>query len=106
LTRFAKAWLHSELRAVSKRTKSRIPGNRNSADYQRHRFPGVTLEALRARATRMGALLGRFKDVELYQRAEEIFEIRPRPTTNSNGRASLSTRGKYTRSIHPGRGIQ
>jgi surface carbohydrate biosynthesis protein len=96
LTRFARAWLHSELRAAIKRTKSRIPGNRNSADYQRHRFPGVTLETLRARATRMGALLGRFEGVELYQRAEAIFEIRPARPRKATGEP-LSARAGNTR---------
>ncbi len=74
--RFAAAWLHSEARALVKQTRAWIPGNRNSADYQRHRFPGVALEELRARAARLARLLNRFDAVRIEQRAEDIFEIR------------------------------
>jgi len=76
--RFAAAWLHSEARSIFKRARARIPGNRNSADYQRHRFPGVTLDSLRERAARMAGLLNRFDGVQIRQRAEDTFEIRPR----------------------------
>jgi hypothetical protein len=75
--RHAAAWLHSEARALVKRARAQIPGNRNSADYQRHRFPGVTLEDLRERAARMANLLNRFDAVQIEQRAEDTFEIRP-----------------------------
>jgi surface carbohydrate biosynthesis protein len=75
--RHAAAWLHSEGRALVKRARARIPGNRNSADYQRHRFPGVTLEELRERATRLAKLLNRFAEIQIQQRAEDTFEIRP-----------------------------
>jgi len=57
-------------------TRAKIPGNRNSADYQRHRFPGVTLEGLRERAARLANLLDRFAEVRIQQRTEDIFEIR------------------------------
>ncbi len=75
--RFAAAWLHSESRALVKRARARIPGNRNSAAYQRHRFPGVTLADLRERAARMARLLNRFDAVHIQQRTEDTFEIRP-----------------------------
>jgi hypothetical protein len=75
--RHAAAWLHSEARALVKRARAQIPGNRNSADYQRHRFPGVTLEDLRERAARMANLLNRFDAVQIQQRTEDTFEIRP-----------------------------
>ncbi len=74
--RFATAWLHSEARALVKRARAQIPGNRNSADYQRHRFPGVTLEILRERTARLARLLNRFDNIRIQQRAEDIFEIR------------------------------
>jgi surface carbohydrate biosynthesis protein len=74
--RFATAWLHSEARALVKRARAQIPGNRNSADYQRHRFPGVTLEILRERTDRLARLLNRFDKIRIQQRAEDIFEIR------------------------------
>ncbi|MCA9511044.1 MAG: hypothetical protein KC560_10100, partial [Myxococcales bacterium] len=73
----AAAWLHAEGRAVFKRARARIPGNRNSADYQRHRFPGVTEETLRASAARFGALLGRFAGVTIRERAPDVFDVRP-----------------------------
>ena len=74
--RLAAARLHSEARAFVKQARARIPGNRNSADYQRHRFPGVTLEDLRERAARLAKLLNRFDEVQIQRRAEDIFEIR------------------------------
>lgn len=77
LAQLASVWLRSEWRAANKRARALLPDNRNSADYQRHRFPGVTLDDLRERSARLAALLGRFEGVELRQRAGDVFEVRP-----------------------------
>ncbi|HXV36721.1 MAG TPA: surface carbohydrate biosynthesis protein, partial [Myxococcota bacterium] len=74
--RFAAAWLHAEGRALVKRVRAKIPGNRNSQDFQRHRFPGVSLASLCERSARMSRLLQRFAGVRITQRTDSIFEIR------------------------------
>lgn len=73
----AAAWLHCEGRAAYKRLRSLAPGNRNSADYHRHRFPGVTEASLRASAAKFAGLLGRFAGVELRERSLDVFDVLP-----------------------------
>jgi hypothetical protein len=73
--RYLAAWVHCEGRAVYKRLRALAPGNRNSAAYQRHRFPGVDVDSLRASAARFSALLGRFEGLEFTRRADDIFEL-------------------------------
>jgi surface carbohydrate biosynthesis protein len=73
--RYLAGWIHCEGRAVYKRLRALAPGNRNSAAYQRHRFPGVDVDSLRASAARFSALLGRFEGLEFTRRADDIFEL-------------------------------
>ena len=75
LPRHLAAWIQCEARAAYKRLRALVPGNRNSADYQRHRFPGVGLDSLRASAARFAALLGRFQGVEIAQLADDVFAV-------------------------------
>jgi hypothetical protein len=54
---------------------ARLPGTSNNKEYQKHRFPGVNAGTLRESADRFGKLLGRFSDIEIRTRSEDVFEI-------------------------------
>lgn len=73
--RYTGAWTHASGRAAWKKLLSRLPGTANSKDYQQHRFPGVNAGTLRESADRFGKLLGRFSDIEIRTRSEDVFEI-------------------------------
>ncbi len=66
--------------------KKRKPKEPNCADIQewidqqsvqRQERLRNTLEELRERATRLAKLLNRFAEIQIQQRAEDTFEIRP-----------------------------
>jgi hypothetical protein len=74
---FAKGWLTAHLRVIEKKVKGRLPNHRNSPDFFRHRFPGITLDELRARIGRYEGLLSRFHNLKALQVSEHIFKITP-----------------------------
>jgi hypothetical protein len=53
----------------------RRSGHRNSVEYHDHRYPGVTLEGMRARVARLRDQLGRFQAIRVRQLAEHIFWV-------------------------------
>jgi hypothetical protein len=73
--RYAAAWFHCHGRAAWKNLRAGIPGNRNSADYQKYRFPGVDLASLRDSTDRFAKQLGRFGTIEIRSRSVDVFEI-------------------------------
>lgn len=73
--RYAAAWIHCHGRAAWKNLRAGIPGNRNSADYQKYRFPGVDLSSLRDSTDRFAKQLGRFGNIEIRGRSDDVFEI-------------------------------
>ncbi|MEE3331744.1 MAG: surface carbohydrate biosynthesis protein, partial [Myxococcota bacterium] len=77
----ALAKAHASGRATWKRLRAAMPGNANSADYQKHRFPGVNVASLRASTDRFAKLLGRFDDIEISARSEDVFDIVSRHTS-------------------------
>jgi len=82
--RHALAKAHAAGRATWKRLRAAMPGNANSADYQKHRFPGVNVASLRASTDRFAKLLGRFDEIEISARSEDVFEIVSRRTSGSS----------------------
>jgi surface carbohydrate biosynthesis protein len=73
--RYAAAWIHCHGRAAWKNMRAGIPGNRNSADYQKYRFPGVDVSSLRDSTDRFAKQLGRFGNIEIRERSADVFEI-------------------------------
>lgn len=68
-------WLAAR-RAWKKRwIKARQPGHRNDPNFQRHRFPGVTPEALNERIEKLEGALGRFAGIRARAVANGIFAI-------------------------------
>lgn len=70
-------WLQAQARAGQKRINSYRPGHKNNATYQRHRFPGVTLEEVRERVVRLRKSLGRFDSVRIGALSRNLFRVLP-----------------------------
>jgi surface carbohydrate biosynthesis protein len=67
--------LRTRLRTAKKRRNMRLPDHRNSAEFHRHRFPGVSVAELEERIARFGGQLGRFQHVTVSPLAEHIFRF-------------------------------
>jgi len=68
-------WSMSTVRTLIKRSKERIPGSHNRPEFQRHRYPGISLEEIRARLSRFQQVLGDSRELAVEQRSQQFFEI-------------------------------
>ncbi|NIQ90509.1 MAG: hypothetical protein GWN86_13045 [Desulfobacterales bacterium] len=68
-------WSMSAIRTLIKRCKERIPGSHNRPEFQRHRYPGITLEELRTRLSRFQQVLGDSRELKVDQKSDHFFEI-------------------------------
>ncbi len=68
-------WLLSRGLRLARRVKSRIPGSHNRPEYQRHRFPGLSLEDVYSRIARFQKLLGYKKQLEVEKVSNVLFRI-------------------------------
>jgi hypothetical protein len=73
--RYARGWIENQVRTVGKQINMRRRGHRNSTEYHDHRYPGVTLEGMRARVARLRNSLGRFDEIRVRQLSEHIFRV-------------------------------
>ncbi|MEJ2165378.1 MAG: hypothetical protein P8X90_07610 [Desulfobacterales bacterium] len=62
---------------IVKRFKSKIPGSHNRPEFQRHRFPGITVEEIRLRLTRLQEILSDHIPVEVIKLSDQITLIQP-----------------------------
>jgi hypothetical protein len=60
---------------LAKRYKSRLPGQHHKPAFQRHRYPGISLEEIRQRSSRLQRLLGDNGELRIEQIFEDIFRI-------------------------------
>jgi surface carbohydrate biosynthesis protein len=60
---------------VVRRYRAKLPGEQNSPEFQRHRYPGTRLDELRERVARWQAVLGATVPLQVEQLAEHIFRI-------------------------------
>jgi len=71
-----RGWFDATRRSFVKRCiKARVRGHRNTPEFQQHRFPGISIEALRGRIAHLSRVLGRFGGVKAEPVAEHIFRI-------------------------------
>jgi hypothetical protein len=68
-------WSMSTIRTLIKRTKERLPGSHNRPEFQRHRYPGVSLEEIRARLSWFQQVLGDSNELKVEQISQQFFEI-------------------------------
>ena len=68
-------WLVTRGLRVARRYISRIPGAHHKPEFQRHRYPGASLEELRGRLARFQQLLGDRKDLKIQEIFDNIYLI-------------------------------
>jgi hypothetical protein len=60
---------------VVRRLRSHLPGDHNKPEFQRHRFPGSTLEDMRERVARWQTVLDDRTPLQTEQIADHVFRI-------------------------------
>jgi surface carbohydrate biosynthesis protein len=60
---------------LAKKIKSSLPGSHNRPEFQRHRYPGISQEAIEAKLLQFQQLLGNNKDLKVEQVSEVMFKI-------------------------------
>ncbi len=74
--RFGGWWIANGRRLI-KRAKAYLPGPHNRPKFQRHRYPGISLEELHDRIRRFQKLLGYEEELRVQQLYSHIFQITP-----------------------------
>lgn len=64
---------------LKRHVKARSPQHTHNPAYQNHRFPGVSIEDVRARVARLQRALGRFQRVQVEPVAEHVFRVACEP---------------------------
>ena len=65
----------SAIRTLIKRFKERLPVSHNRPEFQRHRYPEVSLEEIRAHISRLQQVLGDSSELKLEQIYDQFFLI-------------------------------
>jgi surface carbohydrate biosynthesis protein len=68
-------WFLAKGLGLINRFKSYLPGEFNKPAFQRHRYPGIPIEELRARLLRFQTLLGYSKRLKVEEISDQIFQI-------------------------------
>jgi hypothetical protein len=68
-------WFMSTIRTLIKRGKERLPGSHNRPEFQRHRYPEISFEEIRARLSWFQQVLGDSKELKVEQISQQFFEI-------------------------------
>jgi hypothetical protein len=68
-------WFMSAIRTLIKRSKERVPGSHNQPEFQRHRYPAVSLEEIRARLLRFRQALDDSSELKVEQIYDQFFLI-------------------------------
>ncbi len=76
LAGYVGGWIKAKRRARQKKANSLDPSSKNSERYEKHRFPGVSLQEVEEKIALYGGLLGRFQDVRAEEMSAGIFKIR------------------------------
>jgi len=69
-------WLVTRGLRLARRYISRIPGAHHKPEFQRHRYPGASLDELRRRLARFQQLLGDRKNLQIEEIFDDIYLIR------------------------------
>ena len=70
-------WWIANGRRLLKRAKAYLPGPHDRPEFQRHRYPGISLEELHDRIRRFQNLLGYEEELRVQQLYSHIFQITP-----------------------------
>jgi surface carbohydrate biosynthesis protein len=70
-------WLVTRGLHLAKHIKSSLPGSHNRPEFQRHRYPGISLENLRAKLNQFQQLRGNNRELKVEQVSNVMFKISP-----------------------------
>ena len=68
-------WALTQGLHLAKNIKSKLPGSHNRPEFQRHRYPGISAEALHKKLAQFKQLLGSKRELKLEQISEVMFKI-------------------------------
>ena len=68
-------WFLTKGLHLAKGIKSHLPGSHNRPEFQRHRYPGISLEALEAKLMQFQQLLGNRRELNVEQVSTVMFRI-------------------------------
>jgi surface carbohydrate biosynthesis protein len=68
-------WFVTKGLHLAKGIKSHLPGSHNRPEFQRHRYPGISLTALEAKLLQFQQLLGNNRELKVEQVSEVMFRI-------------------------------
>lgn len=77
LNKKLKRWFLAQGLHLAKGIKSHLPGSHNRPEFQRHRYPGISQEALEERLLQFQKLLGNNRDLKVEQISNVMFKISP-----------------------------
>jgi hypothetical protein len=75
-------WLIGQGLQALRRVKAKLPGSHNRPEFQRHRYPGLPLEAFRAKLKKLQQTIGDNTEIDTQKITDAIFTI------SSKGRRS------------------
>jgi surface carbohydrate biosynthesis protein len=70
-------WLTTRGLHLAKHIKSKLPGSHNRPEFQRHRYPGISLENLRAKLKQLQQIRSYNRELKVEQLSDVIFKISP-----------------------------
>jgi hypothetical protein len=68
-------WLEATKRRVERSFAPYLPGSLKSPEFLRHRYPGISIEEMRARVARFQRLLGDDGELKVDQLGGKLFRI-------------------------------
>jgi hypothetical protein len=70
-------WLIGQGLQALRRVKAKLPGSHNRPEFQRHRYPGLTLEAFRGKLQKLQQAIGDTTEIDTQKITDAIFTISP-----------------------------
>lgn len=70
-----RGWQHATRRRLVKKSKGCLPGSKYRPEFQRHRYPGLTLEEMQERVRRFQCLLGDEQPLRVKRLRDHIYRI-------------------------------
>jgi surface carbohydrate biosynthesis protein len=71
-------WLISQGLQALRHVKTKLPGSHNRPEFQRHRYPGLPLEAFRAKLQKLQQTIGDDTAIDTQKITDAIFTISPK----------------------------
>jgi len=70
-------WLITRGLHLAKNIKSKLPGSHNRPEFQRHRYPGISAEALHEKLLQFQQLLGNNRELKVEQLSKVMLKLTP-----------------------------